>query len=235
MTESFMYFQMSDDEEGDNDYIYNIINTTIVIIILWFLIKNYMNENKEIEYIPCETDGFRTHIPSQSSHSANYGQYPTLTTNLNSSLNNYKTKLHRKDHFTNVLPVNDYNSEGYMTDSNTFESMTDSNTFESMTDSINRVSFLTDNFNPNTIDDSAALLQSTLSNIVPYRNTELKGGMYGDVPVYFYNKFDNKNISKWHKIDSGNYLNDTGSDWKVINYAKEMPQWEAKEGYVYNP
>lgn len=232
MTESFMYFQMGDDEEeGDNDYIYNIINTTIVIILLWFLIKNYMNENKEIEYIPCETDGFRTHIPSQSSHSGNYGQYPTLTTNLNSSLNNYKTKLHRRDHFTNVLPVSDTNND----DPIIFQPITDIINVESMTDSINRASFLTDNFNPNTIDDSAALLQSTLSNIVPYRNTELKGGMYGDVPVYFYNKFDNKNISKWHKIDSGNYLNDTGSDWKVINYAKEMPQWEAREGYVYNP
>jgi len=221
MMESFTYFQMADDEDDDNDYLYSIINTGIVMVLLWFLIKHYMDQNKESEYY---TDGFRAHIPSQSSHSSNYGSYPNLMTSLNSSLNNYE-KLN-KDGFTNILPVND---------SNSFEPITDIINVESMSDSINKASFLTDNFNPNTSDDSSALLQSAISNTVPYRNTELKGGMYGDVPVYFYTKFDNKNVSKWHTIDGGNYLPDTSLDWKVINYAKEMPQWEANEGYVYDP
>jgi hypothetical protein len=95
--------------------------------------------------------------------------------------------------------------------------------------------YLTDNFNTGTSDDSAALMQSAVSNTIPYRDTGLKGGMYGDVPVYFYNNFDKKNVNLWHKQDSGNYLINSTDDWKVINYAKEMPQWESREGYVYDP
>jgi hypothetical protein len=200
----------NEDDEDYNEnryYMYGIINMIIVLILLWWFFKNYFNSNKTYKNYSLYEDDILYEDDGFRVNIPSQSSY-------NSTYGNFPILT------TNLNPSLNNFIDKLAKDTNAFKS---------------KPNYLIDNFNTDTKDDAAALMQSAVSNTIPYRDTGLKGGLYGDVPVYFYNNFDKKNISLWHQQDSGNYLINSTDDWKVINYAKEMPQWEARENYVYDP
>jgi hypothetical protein len=197
---------------SDNYSIYGIVSLIVVLLLLWYFVKNNMIVN--------QYEGLQTNIMPH-----NYGSASRYSDTILSDISPFDPITGNTP--TSIVPAN-------TTISNDTIPTTISNDTIPTTISSSSSSSQSDT---GASDDIMEQLKSAETVDLPFKLTDnnykygpLPKGLYGGVPTYLYDDFDNARTTKWRVPYHGVYVPNSKAYWKASNLPIESNAW-----FVYEP